>query len=269
MKSNKGKYIAIAGLAITAIGTIGMDMMEGSSISKNNEKSASNGVITQKVIKETVVTEAPQEISIKPIPIMTEEDNTYIQKLRQIEELKEHREKIQIKADIAQAKALEATSLSSFATASEVKSITGGGKPAAISKASNINVGVNESSHVKVKSQPSGKQYEIKKAFEGIEVASISTNESGTDVWISQNGAQHHVYPGYVFNGLSVVAVTENKVVISHTKTNSVKTFQLTSLIMQEKEEVPGLGEEAKAITLKGKSSIKNVKNFLQSQSKG
>lgn len=272
MKSNKGKYLVIAGLAVTAIGTIGISMMDSSSRPKsaNINESEQNGVITQKVIRETVITESPREMTITPIPVLTAEDKQFLNNLRKEEALNHEKKTSSLKAEIAEAKAAEASSLSNMATSVEVNSITGGGKPVSINKVSNINIGVNETEASpidKANAEKSHREYEIKEAFRGIEIASLSTNESGTDAWISQNEALHHISVGYVFNGLIVRNITQNKVKLAQLKTGFEKTFQLTSINIPEKVEEPTSSYPRGNVP--NRSSVDSVKQFLKNNREG
>lgn len=137
--------------------------------------------------------------------------------------------------------------------------ITNGAVPVAAQKASRLNIGVSEKTTLESRKEAM-KNLERKKslAFTGMSIASISTTENGTDVWIKFNEGLFHPKVGQEFNGYKMITANENNVVIRQLGSGFTKTFQLTSISYPKRED--SLEESLMKAKTKNLASTNNIK---------
>ncbi|MBD0788060.1 hypothetical protein HUO09_17030 [Vibrio sp. Y2-5] len=238
-QSNKKKLVIVGFLVAVAL-YLSFDTYFGGTSHKSTTKKTSsdtvpeNSVITQKIVKETTIVKEPEIANRDPIPMMTKDDIQFIRDMRQ-EETLEHNLKVQqLNSDIAKAALEQATANSKVDPEGKlVNEITGGGVPyAAKSSTSNLNIGVSETtvSDENDQNQAPDLDFLVQQAFEGLTVASLSTNNEGTDVWLKYQGDLFHVFKGFKFNGFEVLTVTPNTIEIEQVISGFKKTFQMTSI---------------------------------------
>lgn len=240
MNSNKKRILAIT-LIFLGGGYLLIDLLPTGSSSghskSSSHQSSGQGVITQNVIKETTVIKAPDVMKVEPLPVPTEDDYEFLRRVTAKEAAQHATEMATINAAKAQALLDEKKAKDELEGKSAINQITNGAVPVAAQKASSLNIGVSEKTSAE-SHKDFIKNLERKKAsaFTGMSIASISTTENGTDVWIKFNNGLFHPTVGQEFNGYKMISANENNVVIRQLGSGFTKTFQLTSISYPKRE---------------------------------